>query len=60
MLSMAERDRRYEVIRRGMREKGIEALIVKGGDNHYPAEGPGHFRYITNIINPSNLGDMRA
>ena len=55
MLSLAERDRRYGVIRAAMRERGIEALIVKGGDNHYPAEGTGHFRYITDIINPAPI-----
>lgn len=55
MLSLAERDRRYGVIRKAMRDRGIEALIVKGGDNHYPAEGAGHFRYVTNIINPAPI-----
>lgn len=55
MLSLAERDRRYGVIRGAMRERGIEALVVKGGDNHYPAEGVGHFRYITDIINPAPI-----
>lgn len=55
MLSLAERDRRYAVIRGAMKERGIEALIVKGGDNHYPAEGAGHFRYVTNIINPAPI-----
>lgn len=37
------------------RDRGIEALVVKGGDNHYPAEGVGHFRYITDIINPAPI-----
>src|SRR6266567_5765295 len=55
MLSLAERDRRYALIRAAMKERGIEALIVKGGDNHYPAEGAGHFRYVTNIINPAPI-----
>jgi Xaa-Pro dipeptidase len=55
MLSLAERDRRYGVIRAAMSDRGIEALIVKGGDNHYPAEGGGHFRYITDIINPAPI-----
>jgi Xaa-Pro aminopeptidase len=55
MLSLAERDRRYGLIRGAMRERGIEALIVKGGDNHYPAEGAGHFRYVTDIINPAPI-----
>ena len=54
-LSLAERDRRYGVIRKAMRERGIEALIVRGGDNHYPADGGGHFRYVTNIINPAPI-----
>jgi len=34
MLSLAERDRRYDVIRKAMSQRGIEALIVRGGDNH--------------------------
>jgi Xaa-Pro aminopeptidase len=55
MLSLAERDRRYALIRGAMRERGIEALIAKGGDNHYPAEGTGHFRYITDIMNPAPI-----
>ncbi len=55
LLSLAERDRRYGVIRKAMRERGIEALIVRGGDNHYPADGGGHFRYVTNIINPAPI-----
>src|SRR4029450_3527443 len=55
ILSLAERDRRYGVIRKAMRGRGIEALIVRGGDNHYPADGGGHFRYVTNIINPAPI-----
>src|SRR5213592_4453683 len=55
MLSLAERNRRYGLIRSAMKERGIEALIVKGGDNHYPAEGIGHFRYLTDIINPAPI-----
>ena len=55
MLSLTERDRRYAVIRGAMRARGIEAMIVRGGDNHYPADGGGHFRYVTNIINPAPI-----
>ena len=55
MASLAERERRYSVIRAAMRERGIEALVLKGGDNHYPAEGIGHFRYVTDIINPAPI-----
>src|SRR5436309_5833285 len=55
MLSLAERDRRYDVIRKAMSQRGIEALIVRGGDNHYPADGGGHFRYVTNVINPAPI-----
>src|SRR2546426_4136862 len=55
MLSLAERNRRYGLIRSAMKERGIEALVVKGGDNHYPAEGLGHFRYVTDIINPAPI-----
>jgi len=40
MLSLAERDRRYGLIRNAMKERGIEALIVKGGKVFVHRRGP--------------------
>ena len=48
-LSLAERDRRYQVLRKAMEDQGIDAIIVKGGGGAYGGPMPGSFRYFTDM-----------
>lgn len=50
--SAAERDRRYRAIRERMREEGLSALLVIGGEDKVEA---GHLMYFTGVPLPASL-----
>ena len=52
-LSLGERDRRVELVRKKMRDKGLAALIVSGSTSR-----KGHFQYLTNYNIPIDYCHM--